>query len=394
MELSQLNELLHDGPLPDLVGAVSRGADRGTLLQLLDAELKRREERFRLIQEYRNLFGAPVHALPPEVLARIFFFYALDKDYQTLIELRWTRLLLVCRRWRNVACSTPLLWSFVSLEPLPAYPLGYNPESLIRRVALQRERVGEYPMRVRMRVAELPTDVAFFRPYQPFYWKPSSLASLRLMGSGNEMESFFSTMVDHDYPLLTNLDIENDISHARPLLFIPDNFLLRLSSLRHLRIAGPVMFEIDGILGALSQCPQLESLRIDLQRGVPASTNQLPHIHLPDLLDLVLTGPLFTGAHILSCLRLPGSCKISFVATNEVDTLALQPLLIYLQAHCCLPDAPSITLRPLLSMQTITRRAGLTSASAPTSNPALLIGPDTFHKGRLIRISCIFYYLP
>ncbi|VDB86881.1 unnamed protein product [Peniophora sp. CBMAI 1063] len=361
MDLRQLKQLLHDRPLPDLIGAITYESDRPTLLRLLDSELRRREERFRLIQEYRNLFGPPVHALPREVLEKIFFFYALDEEYKTLIELRWTRLLLVCRRWRDVACSTPLLWSFVSLEPFPVWPIGYDPELLVRRVALQRERVGRHPMRVWLDIADISLHDTFFRPYQPFYWIPSSLAHLSIKGRGRAFNDLFSSMMPHDYPLLTSLGIHH--GQLDELLFIPDAFISRLATLRHLKISGahvnfhllhdlrtlqvdysfrPIHCTIDDILVAVSHNPRLQSLAITLPSDASASANSLPAIHLSELLELALRGPSGPCVQILGQLKLSGGCVISFSASDEIDISALQPLLAYLRSHCALPDTPTI----------------------------------------------------
>ncbi|KDQ62867.1 hypothetical protein JAAARDRAFT_358342 [Jaapia argillacea MUCL 33604] len=61
-----------------------------------------------------NTLVSPTHHLPPEILSRIFF-HCYDK-YVSL-DRTLLHLLLVCKHWRNVALSTPLLWSSIGVEP-------------------------------------------------------------------------------------------------------------------------------------------------------------------------------------------------------------------------------------------------------------------------------------
>ncbi|KZV63095.1 hypothetical protein PENSPDRAFT_551231, partial [Peniophora sp. CONT] len=52
-----------------------------------------------------------IATLLPELLSIIFFMYA--EDTYGLSNLRWTRLLHVCRHWHNVGVRTPELWSYI-----------------------------------------------------------------------------------------------------------------------------------------------------------------------------------------------------------------------------------------------------------------------------------------
>lgn len=72
----------------------------------------------------------PIHRLPPEILARIFSDVRISvysRSTLSLAQPQWTfpvyddrelcSLLLVCRRWREVALNSPLLWSHVMARP-------------------------------------------------------------------------------------------------------------------------------------------------------------------------------------------------------------------------------------------------------------------------------------
>ncbi|KZV66870.1 hypothetical protein PENSPDRAFT_562048, partial [Peniophora sp. CONT] len=80
--------------------------------------LQRCSNRMQRIQEFRNKLSSPMYSLLPELLSKIFVIYATDGH--ELFNMRWTRLLLVCRRWYDVGVSTPKLWSYISLlDPSP-----------------------------------------------------------------------------------------------------------------------------------------------------------------------------------------------------------------------------------------------------------------------------------
>ncbi|KAI0032012.1 hypothetical protein K488DRAFT_38964, partial [Vararia minispora EC-137] len=53
----------------------------------------------------------PISLIPVEVISSIFLAFAEITD--TLFNLKWVPLMLVCRRWHDVAIGTHALWSFV-----------------------------------------------------------------------------------------------------------------------------------------------------------------------------------------------------------------------------------------------------------------------------------------
>ncbi|KDQ62868.1 hypothetical protein JAAARDRAFT_202418 [Jaapia argillacea MUCL 33604] len=80
------------------------------LLRVVDEECERSRAHS---LERINTFISPTHGLPPEILSRIFI-----RCYDKYVSLDCTLqpLLLVCKRWRDVALSTPLLWSSIGVE--------------------------------------------------------------------------------------------------------------------------------------------------------------------------------------------------------------------------------------------------------------------------------------
>lgn len=75
-----------------------------------------------------NLFEPPIHNLPPELLSYIFEF----NDPSTVVPtpLTWS-ITRVCRRWREIAFSTPRLWSTIVLDASSTQAVNERFESLL-----------------------------------------------------------------------------------------------------------------------------------------------------------------------------------------------------------------------------------------------------------------------
>ncbi|KAL0570083.1 hypothetical protein V5O48_011877 [Marasmius crinis-equi] len=69
----------------------------------------------RTAERYKALL-APIHAVPPEILATIFEFVCECNLVSRSKLPAAVRLSVVCGRWRDIVCSTPRLWSDVSID--------------------------------------------------------------------------------------------------------------------------------------------------------------------------------------------------------------------------------------------------------------------------------------
>ena len=82
----------------------------------------------------------------------IFLIYA--EDNKILFNLRWARILLVCKHWYNVALRTPELWSYIEIRGF-AMPEVFGPviagEDLERRrFGVQTMRAGQWPITLKI----------------------------------------------------------------------------------------------------------------------------------------------------------------------------------------------------------------------------------------------------
>ncbi|EIM82351.1 uncharacterized protein STEHIDRAFT_31631, partial [Stereum hirsutum FP-91666 SS1] len=73
-------------------------------------------ERLLALRAMRNTI-APISMLPDEILSIIFLYYG------TIVEStatgRWTKLMVVCRRWHKVCLTHAKLWSYIVPDPGP-----------------------------------------------------------------------------------------------------------------------------------------------------------------------------------------------------------------------------------------------------------------------------------
>ncbi|TFK65482.1 hypothetical protein BDN72DRAFT_773298, partial [Pluteus cervinus] len=82
----------------------------------IDKEIAALREKIRTLHAFRNTFTS-VHALPSEILTRIFSFvrHLPGTDlYHGNDFLKWIAVTHVSQQWRNVAIGSPLLWSDLS----------------------------------------------------------------------------------------------------------------------------------------------------------------------------------------------------------------------------------------------------------------------------------------
>ncbi|KAJ3502684.1 hypothetical protein NLJ89_g8777 [Agrocybe chaxingu] len=151
MITSQFDSLLGTSYIPDddeILQVRSLITEKGRELEKIDAEmsrimasyvkLKKTRERMRAdIEPYRR-FIAISRRLPDYILQQIFL-SCLPEQYGAIMSVREPPLIftLVCRRWRQLALSTPSLWaSFYVPVPLPSYSFGDEEEQIPEDPAL------------------------------------------------------------------------------------------------------------------------------------------------------------------------------------------------------------------------------------------------------------------
>ncbi|KAL1755081.1 hypothetical protein FB107DRAFT_214315, partial [Schizophyllum commune] len=124
--------------LPELPADLSSPAAR---VAKLDAQAAAVRAHLAAIWSHRNDY-IPIAQLPDETLADIFLWVAHSLPLDSPAFRDWTSLMLVCRRWRSVAVSSPALWSRVYIgHDIPSF------SSLLRI-----DRCKMHPLTVNMNV--------------------------------------------------------------------------------------------------------------------------------------------------------------------------------------------------------------------------------------------------
>ncbi|KAF7367734.1 hypothetical protein MSAN_00837300 [Mycena sanguinolenta] len=91
-------------------------------MELVVDQLKAKRESVQTVIGAHKALISPMRHVPEDVLREIFF-ACLPAAHNALIDIAEAPLLLgrICRRWRVVAYSTPMLWSSIHIPPLPTF---------------------------------------------------------------------------------------------------------------------------------------------------------------------------------------------------------------------------------------------------------------------------------
>ncbi|VDC04438.1 unnamed protein product [Peniophora sp. CBMAI 1063] len=391
MNTSALKDLLCDEPDSTLLEAVNGNRDHRALLPLLDAEIQRSSSRLQRLREYRNSLASPIHNLLPEILSHIFFIYAQDND--ELFNMRWARLLLVCRRWRDIGMLTPKLWSFMDL--FAAYYDEWDEASArkeardAQRVRAQMARVGLAPTTVKLTLHLNLSEPK--RACLPMFWIPSALQSFHLNGINAPFHEVIDVFVKHQHSSLAHFAAYQLVpagpfdDAARAVTPLPDDILkVNLPRLRELSLAGfrfnwtfihdlrvlnveyypenDLSSTLRDISDALTRCSALEELWLILHSEGDGSmiSSFSQTVWLPNAQIISLQGPAGFCLGLLEALTdLPCTSQLRVsplhppsLTSNDVCN---SPLLSYLTSHARRVDAPtmravSLVNQPLAGM--------------------------------------------
>ena len=297
---------------------------------------------------------APISALPPELLARIFRFHALvEPPWPGRQNLGWIRVTHVCRQWRQVALDDSSLWATFT---------GYWPSAELMSESLVRARNA--PLDIDFEFATSLQSLSKFIPHI------SHIRELRLRNLSPHHSQGIQEIFALDAPILEHFELALDPGSYFPVMFITYRELagttlfngrtpkLRTLSLTQISIPWSLiprgqltqleitLFEemstadisptvdLNQLIDLLINSPELEDLVLEfcLTSMLFQVTHEQP-IHLPRLSRLRLSGSTFNVTNLLSLLRLPSSA-----------TLCL---------HCCISEDPSTypghSILPLVS---------------------------------------------
>ncbi|VDB84624.1 unnamed protein product [Peniophora sp. CBMAI 1063] len=377
MDSRELRNVLCEEPEPQLLAATYAVHKPEGIVPLLDAELHRSASRIHRLKECQNWLASPIYRLPEEILQKIFFIYARDND--ELFNLRWTRLLRVSRRWRDILTHFPELWSFIELSGARRQDSQMDTATFQQRCLLQRSHAGLHALTVRIetefsgRGSQISEEEL---NYLASWDDPRSLLSLSVKCSSTIALNVAHKLASHPQLVLNELKLDHlpEIGPTVPAMeaelrslmdvILRENYTPRLQhlSLRVVgfewaRIRGLRTLHIEcchslddrdffrGIIAALSRCPLLEHLHLHFAWYLGEGPTAHEVASLPNMRYLHMNGHDAICDGLLRSLRdLPSAAKLLIMAPDEfrgVDSHAFS-IAEYIGAHASQANAPVI----------------------------------------------------
>ncbi|KAJ7773501.1 hypothetical protein B0H14DRAFT_340963 [Mycena olivaceomarginata] len=289
-------------------------------LARMDAQIEAMVIALNQLKEQRELLKRPIDAhralissirrVPEDVLREIFFF-CLPSQHNALIDSAEAPLVLgyICRHWRTIAYSTPMLWSSIHIPS--DIPPAIRPR-LERAVETWLERSAS----CLLSISVCPPNNGPHLEHHPIIFQLSQvsrrLRSLELYGKHSRIRPLLKLGSDN-FPLLKHLQLRTstasqpedmnilnapvleDVSLGIYSLRDPLSYPLRWSLLTGLKIeprsSDQGGLDAVGALEVLRRCPNLLRCELRISKGDPfgPSVDTSP-IVLPQMHTLVFTG--------------------------------------------------------------------------------------------------------
>ena len=316
-------------------------AARAAALSAIDEEINAVRHLTDTLLSHRNAI-APISALPPELLARIFRFHALiDPPWSDLENLGWIGVTHVCRQWRQVALDDSSLWATIT---------GFWPSA--EWISEQLVRARNAPLVIDFKFTPSLDRLSKFPP------RISHIRELRLRNMSQLHSRGIQEICASEAPILEHLELALD-----PVSYFPGMFLT------YGELAGTTLFDgrtpklrtlsLSQISIPWSLIPrgQLTQLKIILLKEI-STTDISPSVESNQLIDLLINSPELEGLVLEFCLpsmlsqvsreqpiHLPRLSRLSlagstFNVTNLLSMLRL-PSSATLHLYCCISEEPS-----------------------------------------------------
>ncbi|KAJ7260353.1 hypothetical protein B0H12DRAFT_381037 [Mycena haematopus] len=296
---------------------------------------------------------APISTLPNELMTRIFTIFAVESD--ALFNLKWTKIIYVCRHWHALAQAAHPLWSFIDFSG------GASADRLYEQIT----HSGAAPLSLKMTLYDgWYTDLILSHSER--------IRELELSGIAKHVYEVITKLPDHKFPMLSSLSLDPSYDREElPADFVqalPDVlFDGRLPSLRKLTLKSiafpsPLLSDLttislsectnlftslppsfDDLLDMLNSSPRLSSLRLDLSNP-PTPHQDYPVVDLPELDWLRLSGDVASCAALLDHLRFPPQTSIRIFPFGVHSGADVRNILVPIRKHVRSPGAQ----KPLL----------------------------------------------
>ncbi|KIJ37520.1 hypothetical protein M422DRAFT_781643 [Sphaerobolus stellatus SS14] len=268
------------------------------------------------IRETQNILS-PIQMLPDEILGSVFM-AAWNDGHSELTKTQVTlRLSHVCQRWRNVSCSTPILWSEIRLR-----------NGNLSHLCLQRSQ--GIPLIVALEEVDPIWDGIMDHGVQNIYAHLSRAHKLVLrVETYDRLREVFHYAKDVPVPLLEHLVLTSqrlretggvhdfDMTNYAPISRSP--FWDNLSNLIHLEIQCPSLIrKLSDYRYMLERLSNLQYLKLDVGTFIiDVNILEFPSIHLPNLRSLQFES--FTIKALQSILGTISAPKLGYLEVNHSE---------------------------------------------------------------------------
>ncbi|KAJ7469594.1 hypothetical protein FB451DRAFT_1255080 [Mycena latifolia] len=325
-------------------------------MNAIDTEIVWHYAQIALLKAKRNTI-APIFRLPNELLSRILTIHAVDSE--SLFNLRWTQIMYVCRRWRDLALAAHPLWSFIEL----GWTGGFRG---FRRLVEQLNRSGVAPVTVKIASCHSANIIRVILPHS------ERICALELAGEAQYIHELIVSLPDHKLPILSSLHLdanqkldevpggvlaalpqsilEGGIPNLRALTLASIN--LPWSSLRGLETlsltkcndTSQALQTFASVLEMLGASPHLKVLRLGWIIPLPLPDQQYTYLELPMLASIELDDTVTGCTALLNHLRFPPTTHIQIYPSHVNAGADIRELLVPLRKQIRAAGAPTIRL--------------------------------------------------
>ncbi|KAJ7653905.1 hypothetical protein DFH06DRAFT_1203180 [Mycena polygramma] len=280
----------------------------------------------------------PISTLPNELIAKIFEMYALLEGPP--FDLKWTKVMLVCHRWHDVALSEQSLWGFIR----DSFTHG------MKQIQTQLERSGAAPLSVMIDSLDSPLYATVILQHA------ERLSELNLSGDAASILAFINVLSDHRFPLLQSIKLKPRYNNPSfdhiPSPRLTELDLSRISidwSLLHglrslaLDLAPDITDSpFEKLLSVLNASPALT--RVKLGRGIASQnpTQSYRVVSLPHLGILWIQEDVEICNALLRHVTIPPTARVSIYGLGIRSGSNITDLLVPLRKHVRAPSAPTL----------------------------------------------------
>jgi hypothetical protein len=303
---------------------------------------------------------SPIRRVPPDVLQEIFW-RCLPTAHNSVLSFKQAPLVfgLVCRRWRQVAYSTPKLWTSLHIIAVPlAFPRA---QARFEAFNIWLARSGILPLSISMSsIKETHMSMCEFRPYFQLIAKHARRWKyIHLRVALYEPMDLLMEITAKDLPILEVFHIERNplmtqgspLSKRDGILFAPSlraisihefslslpDLPVRWSRLTGLDLGAPFL-NLPDIFKLLTLCSNLETCAMNLGIPIDPLSSPINSLSCDGKPEIVLLK--------LRTLKIHGQLSQNNGSLTLLDNLSTPALRHFANQHSLWPPTPFSVAQP------------------------------------------------